>query len=178
MLQISENTGVSDLAVDPRNPDVIFAAAYQRRRHTGILIGGGPEGAIFKSTNGGASWTKLTNGLPTVDIGRIGLAISPEKPDVIYAQVTAAGKEGGLFRSEDAGETWNRSGTFVASSRNITPAFFRDPQKFDRLYAMDARIKLSENGGKTFSDLSWRTHGDQPRPRLRPHRRKPSAQRK
>ena len=160
VLQISENTGVSDLAVDPRNPDVIFAAAFQRRRHTGILIGGGPEGGIFKSSNGGASWTKLTNGLPTVDIGRIGLAISPEKPDVIYAQVTAAGKEGGLFRSEDSGETWIRAGTFVASVPEYYTRLFPDPQKFDRLYAVDSSMKVSENGGKTFSNLSWRIHSD------------------
>jgi hypothetical protein len=76
--------------LDPRNADVVYAAAYQRRRHTGLLIGGGPEGAIYKSTDGGATFKKLTVGLPTVDIGRIGLAISPQTPDVVYASITGA----------------------------------------------------------------------------------------
>ena len=91
VLQISENTGVTDVVLDPRNPDVVYAAAYQRRRHTGLLIGGGPEGAIYKSTDGGATFKKLTTGLPTVDLGRIALAISPQNPDVVYASITAQG---------------------------------------------------------------------------------------
>ena len=99
---ISENTGVTDVVLDPRNPDVVYAAAYQRRRNAGLLIGGGPEGGIYKSTDGGATFKKLTNGLPTVDIGRIGLAISPQNPDVVYASITAQGKESGFFRSADA----------------------------------------------------------------------------
>ncbi|MCK7517199.1 MAG: hypothetical protein MZV64_05500 [Ignavibacteriales bacterium] len=76
VLYISPNTGVTDVVMDPRNPDVLYAASYQRRRHVWTLINGGPEGAIHKSTDGGKTWNKLTSGLPSGDVGRIGLAIS------------------------------------------------------------------------------------------------------
>src|SRR5689334_165158 len=79
LLQVSSDTGVTDIAVDPRNPDVIYAASYQRRRHTSIIVAGGPEAAIYKTTDGGAHWNKLTDGIPTVDLGRIALAVSPQK---------------------------------------------------------------------------------------------------
>src|SRR4029079_13663268 len=108
VLQISENTGVTDVVLDPRNPDVVYAAAYQRRRQTGLLIGGGPEGAIYKSTDAGATFKKLSTGLPSVDLGRIALALSPQNPDVVYASVTAQGTESGFFRSADQGETWTK----------------------------------------------------------------------
>ncbi|MDZ7623650.1 MAG: hypothetical protein U5J96_04270 [Ignavibacteriaceae bacterium] len=98
VLYISENTGVTDVVMDPRDPDVIYAASYQRRRHVWTLLNGGPEGAIHKSTDAGKTWNKLTNGLPTGDIGRIGLAISPVNPDFIYAIIEAQGKTGGFYR--------------------------------------------------------------------------------
>ena len=98
ILSISENTGVSDLVLSPDNPDEIYATAYQRRRHVWTLIDGGPESAIYKSTDAGATWNKLKSGLPTVDLGRIGLAVSPSNPNVIYAAVEAAEHKGGIFR--------------------------------------------------------------------------------
>src|SRR6476660_2475751 len=79
VLTISENTGITDVIFDPKNPDVLYAAAYQRRRNVGQNIGGGPEGGIYKSTNAGRSWTKLTNGLPNRDIGRTALAADGRK---------------------------------------------------------------------------------------------------
>src|SRR5579862_736195 len=85
VLTISENTGVTDAAFDPRNPDVIYAASWQRRRHVGMALGGGPESGIFRSTDAGKTWTRLRAGLPTVNIGRIGLAVSPQNGDVVYA---------------------------------------------------------------------------------------------
>ncbi|MEO8233214.1 MAG: glycosyl hydrolase, partial [Ignavibacteriota bacterium] len=90
VLYISANTGVTDVVMDPRNPDVLYAASYQRRRHVWTLINGGPEGAIYKSTDAGKTWNKLTSGLPSGDVGRIGLAISPVNPDYIYAVIEAA----------------------------------------------------------------------------------------
>src|SRR5207253_3022307 len=81
ILSISEHTGVTDIAIDPQNPDVLYAASYQRRRHIWTLINGGPESAIYKSTDAGATWTKLRAGLPTDDLGRIGLSISPVDPN-------------------------------------------------------------------------------------------------
>jgi hypothetical protein len=105
VLSISENTGVTDVVMDPRNPDVLIAAAYQRRRHVWTLIDGGPESALYKSTDGGESWTRLKSGLPTADLGRIGLALAPSNPDVVYAIIEAADKKGGIFRSADQGTT-------------------------------------------------------------------------
>ena len=89
VLEISENTGVTDLVLDPRNPDTLYAASYQRRRHVWTLINGGPESAVHKSTDGGATWRKVAKGLPTVEMGRIGLAMSPLDPDVLYATIEA-----------------------------------------------------------------------------------------
>ena len=120
VLNISENTGVSDVVCDPRNPDVLYATAYQRRRHVWTLIDGGPESAIYKSTDAGKSWRKLTRGLPGVDLGRIGLAISPIKPDVVYALVEAADGQGGFFRSENRGETWVKQSGYATVRRSTT----------------------------------------------------------
>src|ERR1035437_8874077 len=105
VLTISENTGVVDVQLDSANPDIVYAAAYQRRRHVFTLIDGGPESAIYKSTDAGASWNKLKSGLPSVDMGRIGLAVSPADPNVVYAAVEAADRKGGIFRSSDKGAT-------------------------------------------------------------------------
>src|SRR5688572_20912514 len=87
VLTISENTGVTDVVFDPTNPDVLYAASYQRRRHVFTLINGGPESAIHKSIDGGATWTKLTKGLPKEQMGRIGLAIPPLEPKTVYALI-------------------------------------------------------------------------------------------
>ena len=80
VLTISPDTGVTDVAMDPKNPNVLYAAAYQRRRAVGQLVGGGPESGLYKTTDGGAKWTKLTKGLPTVEIGRIGIGDQLEEP--------------------------------------------------------------------------------------------------
>src|SRR5207302_4048476 len=112
VLTISENTGVADVALDPSNPDIVYATAYQRRRHVFTLIDGGPESAIYKSTDAGASWDKLKSGLPTVDMGRIGLAVSPADPKVVYATIEATDGMGGIFRSEDKGASWERRNEF------------------------------------------------------------------
>jgi photosystem II stability/assembly factor-like uncharacterized protein len=113
VLQISPDTGVTDMVMDPKKPDTIYAAAYQRRRHVGQLIGGGPESGLYKSTDGGKKWTKLTKGLPSVEIGRIGLGINWRNPNTVYALVTAQNRQGGFFRSDDAGATWTRIGRLV-----------------------------------------------------------------
>ena len=110
VLQISENTGVTDLVLDPKNPDVLYASAYQRRRHVGQAIGGGREAGIHKSTNGGRTWTKLTNGLPKCDIGRIALAIDGRRnPTELYALVEAQGGQG-FYKTSNGGGSWTRYG--------------------------------------------------------------------
>ncbi|UCG53759.1 MAG: glycosyl hydrolase, partial [Candidatus Latescibacterota bacterium] len=133
VLEISENTGVSDVHFDPRNPDVLYAAAYQRRRHVWTLINGGPESGVHKSTDAGATWKKINKGLPKCDMGRIGLAVSPIDPDVIYAIVEAARDEGGLYRSADGGENWTKQCDYVSDSPQYYQEIFVDPHVFDRV---------------------------------------------
>ena len=154
VLTISENTGVTDVALDPRNPDVVYAAAYQRRRHVWTLIDGGPEGGIHKSTDGGATWKRLAGGLPrNVDIGRIGLAVAPSRPDTVYAIVEAANGAGGFFRSSDGGGNWEKRSATVASSPQYYQEIFVDPENADRVYSMDVFIVITEDGGASFHPL-------------------------
>src|SRR5581483_11049761 len=122
----------------------------QRRRNNAVLVGGGPEGGIHKSQDGGKTWVKLKKGLPTADVGRIGLAVSPQKPEVVYAHVTAAGKEGGFFRSEDGGEGWTRMNPIGTSDPQYYGEIYADPVKFDKVYMMDLNVMVTEDGGKTF----------------------------
>ncbi|HEX9007620.1 MAG TPA: glycosyl hydrolase, partial [Bacteroidota bacterium] len=157
VLSISENTGVSDIAFDPRNPDVVYAAAYQRRRHVWTLIDGGPESALYKSTDAGGSWNKLTSGLPSDDVGRIGIAVSPVRPDVVYAIVEAAGKTGGFFRSTDRGATWEKRSEYVSGGPQYYNEIFCDPKNVDRVYSMDVFLMVTDDGGKNFGHLGERS---------------------
>jgi len=110
-LYISDNTGITDIVLDPKNADVIYAATYPRRRHVGQAIGGSPEGGVHKSTDGGKTWTKLGNGLPTGDVGRAGLAIEGRtSPTQVFAFIEASAGQSGLYRSTDDGATWARFG--------------------------------------------------------------------
>ncbi len=157
-LKISEDTGVTDVVIDPRDPDTIYAAAHQRRRHVWTLVSGGPESALHKSTDGGKSWRKLTSGLPKGEIGRIGLALSPQNPDVLYAILEAeAGADpesdgGGLYRSTNRGESWEKRGDH-STSGNYYTEIFADPHQEGRLYSMDTFLQVSNNAGKSFENL-------------------------
>ncbi len=153
VLDISENTGVSDLAFDPRNPDVVYAVAYQRRRHVWTLINGGPESGIHKTRDGGETWTKLSGGLPKEDMGRIGIAVAPTAPDTVYATIEATRKTGGFFRSTDGGASWERTIKKVSSSPQYYQELFVDPKDADRVYAVDTFLQVSEDGGKSFANL-------------------------
>jgi photosystem II stability/assembly factor-like uncharacterized protein len=117
VLSIGPDTGATDMAMDPRKPDTLYVAVLQRRRAVGQLIGGGPESGIYKSTNGGHTWTKLTKGLPSVELGRVGIAINPKNTNTVYALVTAQKGQGGFFRSDDAGASWTRIGRQIGSGR-------------------------------------------------------------
>jgi photosystem II stability/assembly factor-like uncharacterized protein len=160
ILTVSENTGVVDVAMDPSNPDILYASAYQRRRHVFTLIDGGPESAIYKSTDAGASWNKVKSGLPTVDMGRIGLAVSPADPNIVYATVEAADGKGGIFRSNDKGGTWERRNEFDAGAMyysRVVP----DPKNVDRIFIMNVELRESLDGGKTLHKVSEvNHHGD------------------
>ena len=150
VLEISEHTGVSDLVMDPRNPDTLIAAAYQRRRHVWTLIDGGPESGLHKSTDGGETWREITSGLPSVDLGRIGLAISPVDPEVVYAIVEAAREEGGFYRSTDLGENWTKQSGYVSGSPQYYQELVPDPHDVDRVYSMDTWLQVTEDAGVTW----------------------------
>ncbi len=152
-LAISENTGVTDVAFDPRDPDVLYAAAWQRRRHVWTLIDGGPESALYKSTDGGATWKKLTSGLPSEEIGRIGLAVAPSAPDTVYAVIEAARGAGGFFRSTNRGATWEKRSSYVPDGSQYYGEISVDPKDADRIYSMDVFLQVSEDGGRSFHDL-------------------------
>ncbi|NWG28455.1 MAG: glycosyl hydrolase, partial [Ignavibacteriaceae bacterium] len=154
VLYISPNTGVTDVVMDPRDPDVLYAASYQRRRHVWTLLNGGPEGGIHKSTDGGKTWNKLTTGLPTGDIGRIGLAISPVNPDYVYAIVEAQGKSGGFFKSTNRGVTWEKMNEVVSSSAQYYSEIFCDPADVNKVYLLDTFSQITTDGGKTFTPIS------------------------
>ena len=155
VLQVSEHTGVNDVVLDPRDPDVLFASAWQRRRHVWTFIGGGPESALYRSTDGGDSWDKLAGGLPTGDVGRIGLCISPADPDYVYAIIEAADDKGGFFRSTDRGGSWTRRGSY-STSGNYYSEIVCDPAERDRVYAMDVYAQVTDDGGTTFRRLGER----------------------
>jgi photosystem II stability/assembly factor-like uncharacterized protein len=152
VLNISENTGVSDVVLDPTNPDILFAATYQRRRHVFTLIDGGPDSSIQKSTDGGKTWTKLKEGLPKEDMGRIGLALAPHNPKVVYATIESTRKAGGIFVSKDGGSSWKKLNDFNAQGQYYGELFV-DPNDDERIYAVDVWVRVSDDGGKTWRKL-------------------------
>ena len=157
VLSISENTGVSDVVMDPRDPDVLLASAWQRRRHVFTLINGGPESALHKSTDGGKTWRKITSGLPKEELGRIGLAIAPTDPDTVYALVetAAAAKASGTYRSTNRGETWEKRSDYSPQAMYYQEISV-DPKDSERLYSMDVFLKVSDDAGKTWRNLGER----------------------
>ncbi|NOZ46641.1 MAG: glycosyl hydrolase [Chlorobi bacterium] len=153
ILYISENTGVTDVVLDPRNPDILYAASYQRRRHVWTLIDGGPESAIYKSVDAGKTWEKLENGLPSVEMGRIGLAISTKNPDYIYAIIEAQFDKGGVFRSVNRGASWEKMSDHVSASPQYYNRLFVDPNNENKVFTVETYSKYSLDGGKTWKNI-------------------------
>jgi photosystem II stability/assembly factor-like uncharacterized protein len=159
VLHVDDDTGATELVMDPRNPKVLYAATYQRRRATWGFNGGGPGSAIHKTTDGGKTWTKLTEGIPEGPKGRIGLDVYRKNPDVVYARIEHA-DEGGVYRSDDAGRSWTKR-----SSVNPRPMYFSqiriDPQDDQRIYVLGVQLHVSDDGGKTFrGDGAEKIHVD------------------
>jgi len=153
VLEIDEHTGVSEVVCDPRDPDTLYAVAYQRRRHVWTLVNGGPGSGLYKSTDGGANWRKINRGLPGSTLGRIGIAISPVDPDRLYAVVEAAEGKGGFFRSDKRGESWAKQSGYVSRSPQYYQELFADPHDVDRVYSMDVVAQVTEDGGRTFRSV-------------------------
>ncbi len=151
-LTVDEHTGVNEVVIHPENPNVLYATTHQRRRHVFTYIGGGPGSTIYKSTDKGETWTKSDKGLPSQDKGKIGLAISPANPEIIYAIVEAAQGKGGLYRSTNRGASWHKQGGY-STSGNYYQKLVADPVNPDKLYAMDTWLHFSVDGGKTFKVL-------------------------
>src|SRR5262245_5633545 len=143
-----DSTEATELVMDPSNNKVLYTATYQRRRSTWGMNGGGPGSAIYKSTDAGRSWTKLTKGLPDGPWGRIGLDIYRKNPNILYARIEHA-RESGLYRSDDAGASWTKM-----SNTNPRPMYFSqvrvDPNNDQRVYVLGVQLHVSDDGGKTF----------------------------
>jgi len=155
VLEVSEHTGISDVAMDPNDPDVLLAVAHQRRRHTWTLIHGGPESGLHKSTDGGTTWRRVREGIPGGDMGRIVVAFSPAKDGLVYAKMEPATGGVAIFASADSGDSWERRGAVQAQPmyyKNIHP----DPKNAERLYVPSVQSFISDDGGRTFSNVGER----------------------
>lgn len=169
VLYISDSTGAIDIVMDPQNPDTIYAAMWERVRHPDQRIYGGVSCGIYRTYNGGGSWTELTNGLPSPspNLGRIGLCISPANPSVLYS--IYADKEGyfaGIFKSSNHGDTWTRTndgnmGNFYASYGWWFGRLRIDPVNPDIVYAIGFDLYKTSNGGNSWSNIGYSVHVDQ-----------------
>ena len=175
-------TGLTDLVIDPRDPDVLYAATWQRHRTVAAYMGGGPESGLHKSVDGGETWTRLTRGLPgdpegpqkgdakddpeapafgrpphdDGNVGKIGLAISPHDPDTLWAVMELDQRKGGLFRSDDRGASWRKVSDTVSGGTgpHYYMELYASPHQKGRLYLADVRVQVSDDGGETFRLMS------------------------
>jgi len=151
-----EWTGVTDIIIDPRNPNLVYAATWQRHRNVAAYMGGGPGSGIHRSVDGGETWEKLIKGLPKSNMAKIGLTISPQKPDVIYAAIELDRRTGGVFRSENRGASWEKMSDAVggATGPHYYQELYASPHQFDKIFLVDVRMQVSEDGGKTFKRMN------------------------
>ena len=160
VLFVDEDTGCSDLAVDPQDPQILYAGMWQFRRSPAFFTSGGPGSGLYRSTDGGESWARLSDGLPSGELGRIAVATAPSRPSIVYAVVEA--KETALYRSNDLGEHWKRLSTsMIVQAR---PFYFAalavDPTDFNTVYKVGMGLGVSEDGGRTFSGTGGTVHSD------------------
>ncbi|MBK8647471.1 MAG: glycosyl hydrolase [Gemmatimonadetes bacterium] len=154
-LSIDEHTGVTDLEFDPSNPDVVYAASYQRRRHVWGLLAGGAGSGIHKSTDNGRTWRRVSAGLPAGDKGKIGLAVTEADPRLVYATIEANAEERGFYRSRDRGESWEKRNSYISGGTG--PHYYQEieasPVNADLVYQMDVFLQVTRDGGATFTNL-------------------------
>lgn len=155
VLNVDENTGATDLEFDPSDPDVVYAATYQRRRHVWGLMSGGENSGIHKSMDGGLTWREVTTGLPGGDMGKIGLAVTPADPDLVYATIETSDDERGFYRSTDKGESWERRNSYISGGTG--PHYYQEieasPTEPDLIIQMDVFLQITRDGGATFETL-------------------------
>jgi photosystem II stability/assembly factor-like uncharacterized protein len=156
-------TGCTDVVADPSNPQIMYAALHQRHRTVAALLNTGPESGIYKSVDGGATWSKLSRGLPGENMGKIGLAVSPQKPNIVYASIELPATKGGTWRSEDYGASWKKVSDFVSGGTG--PHYYQeiwaDPHRFGCLYHANNSLARSLDGGETWEDIEGNSkHGD------------------
>ena len=152
----SEWVGATDIVIDPRDPNILYAATWERHRTVAALMGGGPGSGIHKSTDGGETWTKLTSGLPITSMGKIGLAISPFNPDQVYAVVEELRRKGGTYMTTNQGATWTKMSDQISGGTG--PHYYQElyasPHQEGRLYLMNNTVMVSDNHGKTFTAMN------------------------
>lgn len=160
VLFLNDSTGASDLAMNPRNPRILYAGMWRTERKPWTNISGGPEGGVYKSTDGGDTWTRLSGGLPTGLVGKVGVTVSPANPDRVWA-ILEAEPLGGVYRSDDAGKTWTRTN----SENNLRQRAWyysrieADPVDENTVYALNTSMYRSIDGGRTFTAIEV-PHGD------------------
>lgn len=154
-LYVDARTGAADLAMDPQNPDVLYASMWSVRRQAWTFTSGGPGSGLYKSNDGGVTWKKLVNGLPEGELGRIGVAVSPARASRVYAVVES--KKTAFYMSDDAGEHWTRGNDANADVvwrpfyfANVVP----DPKQFERVYKGGLSLSVSDDGGRKFAGVS------------------------
>ncbi|WP_373331049.1 WD40/YVTN/BNR-like repeat-containing protein [Salmonirosea aquatica] len=158
ILYVDENTGCADLSMDATNPRILYAGMWDHRRLPWKVVSGGQGSALYKSTDGGDTWTKLTKGLPKT-MGKVAVSVSPANPERVYANIEAEGEKGGIYRSDDAGKTWTQT-----SNARVTVArawyyieIEADPQNADVVYCINAPVLKSSDGGRTFKPMGTPT---------------------
>lgn len=158
VLSAGEYTGVTDVVMDPKDPDVLYAATHQRHRNVWAIVNAGPETGIHKSTDGGETWTELKSGLPGGDMGKISLGISHQKSNVVYATIELPKRKGGFWRSEDYGQSWKKTSDFVSGGTG--PHYYQelwvDPHRYGVLYQANNNFVRSEDDGKTWDVIEGR----------------------
>ncbi|NNC80437.1 MAG: glycosyl hydrolase [Acidimicrobiales bacterium] len=161
VLSVDDDTGVTSAVFAPDDPDVIYAATYQRRRRVWSFLGGGPGSGIHTSSDRGQTWTKATKGLPEGEMGRIGLAVTPAAPEIVYATIEAADeKEKGFYRSTNRGRTWERRNEYLSGGTgpHYYQELFASPTDADKVYQVDVFLHVTIDGGKTFRNMETGKH--------------------